>query len=156
MKDARVIYSGCAMALTLTLANAAVAAPLTLPPPKPGATMAPATTGAINAAEAPAAYPTFASIPARPTDVRPLAAWKTAVLTVQDEGARLNALADIGPWTLADTEAWAETERAAATAPPPTAAPTGLDTEAYAALMRQRATPPPPGRHGAEAHPAHP
>ncbi len=142
------------MALTLALANAAAAAPLTLPPPKPGATLSPVTQQAIDAAEAPAAYPTFASIPAMPKDLRPLAAWKAAVLEIKDEGAHLNALAEVGPWTLSGTEAWADAERAAATAPPPINGPSDLDTEAYAALMRQRATPPPPNRHGAEAHPA--
>jgi hypothetical protein len=153
MDDVRAIYSSCVLALTLALAGATAAAPLTLPPPKPGATYAPATSSAIGAAEAPAPYPTFASIPPFPKDVRPVSAWKTAVLAIKGEGAQVDAQA-AGPWTLNDSEAWAAQERAEATPPPPVTTPSDLDTAAYAAAMIARATPPPPLRHAAGANPA--
>jgi hypothetical protein len=143
------IFVSVAAAL-LGLAVGARAQPVLDPPPAPSP--APATVAAMSAAEASSPYPTFAAIPAFPKDVRPLSAWKTAVMAIKASGADIEAQAAATPWTLANTEAWAADERAIATPPPPI--PGGGDTEAFVAAMRARATPPPPLRHTAGATPA--
>ncbi len=154
MNDARIIYSSCAAALALVLAGVGSAAPLALPPPKPGADYAPATKAAIAHAEAPAPYPSLTSIPAIPKDVRSIPDWKKAVLALKADGAHVTALTEAGPWTLHNTEAWAAGERAEAAPPAPTK-PAQLGTAAFVAAMIARATPPPPLHHPttAGAHP---
>jgi hypothetical protein len=106
------------------------------------------TAGAIAEAEKPGPLPTFASIPPAPTDVRPFEGWRSAILDLQRSGARVAAEASAEPWTLSDTEGWAERERSEASPPPPITTPSEGDTEAFVAAMRARATPPP------RAHPA--
>ncbi|HEY1749789.1 MAG TPA: hypothetical protein VGG29_00890 [Caulobacteraceae bacterium] len=103
----------------------------------------PAVRAAIGEARARAAYPSFASIPPLPKDVRPLKAWRQAVTTTEAEGARLQRQAAAEPWTLRDTDAWADTERGQAAAPRQITQPSQADSEAFAAAMRARATPPP-------------
>jgi hypothetical protein len=117
---------------------AATAAAAQAPAPGPSATKA-----AIAEAERHAAYPSFASVPPLPKDVRSLKDWKTSVTTTQAEGVRLTREAAAEPWTLGDTDGWAARERSQAIAPPPITAPSESDTEAFAAAMRARATPPP-------------
>jgi hypothetical protein len=138
-----------AAALALLWTGAAIAQPTLTPPP---AQRSPITTAAIASAEAPAAYPSFASIPTYPKDLRPLSAWKSAIVSIQTAGVVLTERAAAEPWTLANTEVWAADERAIATAPPPIN--NGEDTAAFIAQMRERATPPPPLRHTAGAAPA--
>ena len=150
MNGCRLKYWGFAAALGLIGAGSAAAQPTLTPPPMHQ--RAPETTAAIASAEAPAAYPTFASIPAYPKDVRPLSAWKTSITTIRTDGARLTQRAAAEPWTLANTEVWAADERAIAT--PPAPIDSGQDTAAFLAAMRARATPPPPLRHTAGATPA--
>jgi hypothetical protein len=87
-------------------------------------------------------YPTFADIPKRPTDVRPLRAYGQAVDRLEAAGAELERATAPETWTLSNTEAFAaEARREAGPALPP---PNPADTEAYAAELRRRATPPPP------------
>jgi hypothetical protein len=136
-----------AAAVVLAILGAGLAAPAgaqpVLTPPRAGPPN-PATEQAIAAARQSAAYPTFASIPPLPTDVRPLASWKSAVMTVRDDGAALTEMAAAEPWTLSDTDGWAGRERAEAAPPPPvTTASSQADSEAYAAALRARAIPPP-------------
>ena len=135
-----------AIAASLALGGAGLAAPacaqptLKPPPIHPNA----ATEQAIAEASKDAPFPTFAQIPSLPKDVRPMSAWKASVMTVKGEGAELAGAAAAEPWTLDDTDAWAEQQRAAAAPPPPiTQASSQADTEAFAAAMRARATPPP-------------
>jgi hypothetical protein len=142
-------YWGFAAALALVGSGAAVAQPTITPPP---VHPSPVTTAAIASARAPAAYPSFASIPVYPKDVRPLSAWKSAIVSIQNAGAALHRRAASEPWTLANTEVWAADERAIATPPPPM--DNGPDTAAFIAEMRERATPPPPLHHSAGAAPA--
>ncbi|HEX3918431.1 MAG TPA: hypothetical protein VHW60_13930 [Caulobacteraceae bacterium] len=142
-------YWGFAAALALLGPSAAVALPTITPPP---AHPSPVTTAAIAAAEAPSAYPSFASIPVYPKDLRPLSAWKSAIVSIQSAGAALTQRAATEPWTLANTEVWAADERAIATPPP--RMENGPDTAAFIAEMRARATPPPPLHHTAGAAPA--
>ena len=137
-------YSIAAAALSLCgagFAAPAAAQPKLSPPPlHPN----PATERAIAEASKDAPYPTFAQIPPLPTDVRSVAAWKASVTSLKAEGAELAEAAAAEPWTLGDTEGWAEQERAAAAPPPPvTTASSPADTEAFAAAMRARAIPPP-------------
>ena len=92
------------------------------------------------------AYPRFSALPPAPTDVRAPAAWRAAVadawtlkLQTETDAARI-------PFTLNDSQAWADAELA--TIPADQAAPPAPDseaqTEAFATAMRARATPPPP------------
>jgi hypothetical protein len=150
MNGCRVKYWGVAAGWVLACAGAAAAQPAISPPSAPQPS--PVTTAAIAGAEARAPYPSFASIPAFPKDVRSVAAWKASVISIKAEGADLVRLIAAEPWTLNNTEAWAADERAIATPPPPVAV--GGDTEAFVAAMRERATPPPPLHHTAGAQPA--
>ena len=145
MNGCMVKFSGSAAALLLIGAGfaAPAAAQPTLTPPKAGPPN-PATEQAIVAARQDAAYPTFASIPPLPDDVRSLPEWRASVHAIKAEGAELTEAAAAEPWTLAGTEGWAADERAAAAPPPPVTIASGqADTAAFAAAMRARATPPP-------------
>jgi hypothetical protein len=138
MNGFRAIFASAAGVLAGVAASAALAAP------NPTATEAPQTTAAIAAARMSAPYPSLASVPPKPTDVRPVKAWKSSVLTIEAQGDELTRMAAAEPWTLHDTDAWAADERQAASPPAPiTTASSAADTEAYAAALRARATPPP-------------
>ena len=96
-----------------------------------------------------APYPTFATIPARPKDVRPVRQF--GVATAQIDKAATDLERETGPdkFTLQDTETYAAQAQAAAgpDAPAAAAAQQAAETEAYAAALRKRATPPPPLKH---------
>jgi hypothetical protein len=89
-----------------------------------------------------AEYPTFASIPKAPTDIRPARQFNESARQVLAEGEALRVATEPGTWTLQGTEDFAEAARREAAAPAPIA-PSG-QTEAFAREQRQRATPPPP------------
>jgi len=99
----------------------------------------------VNAAlQTPGPYPKFSQIPPAPTDVRSVAAWRSAV---QDVGARQRqATADAAayPFTLSNSEAWAAQERAKIPSNEQNASTedTSKSTEDYANKARARATPP--------------
>jgi hypothetical protein len=128
----------CAASLALAVMGVGASAAAAQPPS--------ATGQAIAAAERPAPYPTFAEVPPLPTDVRPLQAWKAAILDTQAVGAQTMGQASSTPWTLDDSQGWADRGRAEAAPPPPMTTPGDLDTEAFVAAMRARATPPPRSR----------
>ncbi|MGH6955470.1 MAG: hypothetical protein ACREEW_02255 [Caulobacteraceae bacterium] len=123
------------LASILTVAPALAASSASAPAPAP-----PELSQALIKARQPAPFPTFASVPPLPKDVRPVKAWKAAVVATKRAGAEAVETADATPWTLNDTEAWAETMRADAAPPPPVTEP---DTAAFVAAARARATPPP-------------
>jgi hypothetical protein len=138
----KTIMAGALVLIGVGIGASAAAQPTLAPPPpmRPN----PATEKAIAEASQSAPYPTFGQIPPLPTDVRSMHAWKTSVVTLRSDGARMADLAAAGPWTLGDTEGWAERERAVAAAPAPLTQPSSeADTEAFAAAMRARAIPPP-------------
>jgi hypothetical protein len=138
MNGVRAIFASVTGTLVALLGSGALAAPTTT------ATSAPETIAAIAAARAKAPYPTFRSVPPRPTDVRPVKAWKAAVLATEARRDELTKMAAAEPWTLHDTESWAEQERQTANPPPPITTPSSeADTVAFAAALRVRATPPP-------------
>lgn len=88
--------------------------------------------------------PTFADIPAIPTDVRGPARIKALVEAEQRAAAKLRRDAAPETFTLTDTEGYAARARAAAKAPD-FGAPTDADradTEAFAAAARGRASAP--------------
>ena len=88
--------------------------------------------------------PTFADIPAIPTDVRGPARIKAVVEAEQQAAAKLRRDAAPGTFVLTDTEGYAARARAAARAPD-FGAPTDADradTEAFAAAARGRASAP--------------
>jgi hypothetical protein len=87
-------------------------------------------------------YPTFASIPAKPTDVRPVKQYGRAAQAIEDARADLEAQTAPETWSLDDAEGFAAKARAAAGAEaPPTK---NGDTAAFVDTQRKRATPPPP------------
>ena len=100
----------------------------------------------VAASRAPGVYPRFSEIPALPTDVRPVPAWRSAVLSEWNQKRQTERQAAALNFTLANTEAWAESTRrhippSEMSQPTPSAAD---QTEAFAAAERARATPPPP------------
>jgi len=101
------------------------------------------TTAAIASAEKKAPYPTFASVPPVPKDIRPFADWKTAVSSIQTAGKSLAAQAAEQQWTLADTEGFAAQARSEATPPRQQTFAEDPATAALVAEMRARAKAPP-------------
>ena len=104
----------------------------------------------VAVSHVPGAYPHFAQVPALPTDVRTVPAWRTAVVTEWHTKRQTEREAAALPFTLvntgpASTEAWAARTRDKI---PPTEAAQPASTaersEAFAAAERARATPPPP------------
>ena len=95
--------------------------------------------------KADAAYPTFASVPAAPKDMRPRKQYGIAAANAADASADLAKMTGDRSWTLRDTEGFASAARLAAG--PDLGAAQAIDTEAFAAALRRRATPPPPAKH---------
>jgi hypothetical protein len=89
-----------------------------------------------------AKFPTFAGIPGKPKDVRPVAQYGQDARSVLAQGDALIAATQPSTWTLQGTEAFAERGRAAAG--PQIEPPKPGDAEAFARELRERATPPPP------------
>jgi hypothetical protein len=114
------------------------------PTPQPSASPA---LSAISEGEKPATRPTFAQIPAAPTDVRPFVAWRSAIADLRKVGVQTAAEAHAGPWMLGGTEGWADRARAEANPPAPMTAPAQGDTDAFVREMLRRATPPPRASH---------
>jgi hypothetical protein len=90
----------------------------------------------------PSKFPTFASIPPKPTDVRPVAQYGRDARAVLAAGEAVVAATAPGTWTLGGTEAFAEKGRR--DAGPQIEPPKPGDAEAFARALRERATPPPP------------
>lgn len=90
-------------------------------------------------------FPTFASIPQAPGDVRSAEGWNMAVQG--SEAERQQLLADVAPGTfsLNDTEGFIAAETAAVAYNPADVPPAGqaAKSAAWARQMRERATPPP-------------
>jgi len=88
------------------------------------------------------AYPTFASIPPAPKDVRPPQQYGREAQATEGARADLDAKTAPETWSLTGTEGFAASAQSEAG---PEAAPTGAgDTAAFANTQRKRATPPPP------------
>lgn len=90
-------------------------------------------------------YPTFASIPPIPKDLRPVKAYGREARSVVDARNQLDQETAPGAWTLDSADDFAAAARAAAGTQPPQAAPKangGADD--FADTQRKRATPPPP------------
>jgi len=86
-------------------------------------------------------FPTFASIPKAPTDIRPLAQYGRDARSVLAEGAALEQATAPGTWTLQGTDDFAE--KARRDAGPQIEPPKPGDADAFARELRERATPPP-------------
>jgi hypothetical protein len=128
------------VALTSLTAGGALAEPPAQPTLPQSASPALA---AIKQGEQPARRPTFAEIPPAPTDLRPFEAWRSAIVDIQHVGVSTAAEANAGPWTLSDTQGWAEHAIAQANPPAPMTTPAQGDTDAFVREMLRRATPPP-------------
>ena len=101
----------------------------------------------LAASKAKVPFPTFRQIPAVPTDVRPVTAWRASVLAMTAEKAALDRNIAATPIDQTDPELWAKRVRAQsgldAVGPAPGAS-SAADAEAFAKALRERATPPPP------------
>lgn len=100
----------------------------------------------VRAAErAPGAYPRLSALPATPTDIRPVSAWRQAVLTELAQKAQTEREAAAIPFTLKGSDAWAAQTRARVSPGEAHGAPADAadQAEAFAAAQRARATPPP-------------
>jgi len=87
-------------------------------------------------------YPTFASIPAAPKDVRPPRQYGREANSLTAAGAELEAQTAPGTWSLTGTEDFAQRARTEAGNEP--APKESGATAAFANSGRKRATPPPP------------
>jgi hypothetical protein len=87
-------------------------------------------------------YPTFASIPPAPKDVRPPRSYGRQAQAIEQARDQLEQATAPGTWSLEGTDAFAAKARAAAGAEPPPG-PSGA-ADAFADTQRKRATPPPP------------
>lgn len=138
-----VVFRGAAL-LGLLTGLAACASPFTPPPADPSSPVAAAANAAAKDSKH-ASKPTFAEIPAIPTDVRKPVEFKAAVGAEKVAAEKLKRDTAPGTWTLSDTDAYASKARNSAKVPAP-AAPTEADraaTEAFAKAARDRATAPP-------------
>ncbi len=86
-------------------------------------------------------FPTFASIPKAPTDIRPLAQYGQDASAILAAGAALERATAPGTWTLDGTDDFAT--KARRDAGPQIEPPKPGDAEAFARELRERATPPP-------------
>jgi len=143
MNGCRAKYSSLAAVLALLTAAAAAPAAAEPTPQSDGGV----TANALSEAGKPLPLPTFASIPPAPTDVRPFTAWRAAIADTKAAGQQAFAEGEAGPWTLADSEAWAARARAEAEPPPPMTSPADANTDAFVREMIRRATPPPRAKH---------
>ena len=92
-----------------------------------------------------ARYPTFATVPPVPKDLRPRRQYGVAARQVDQAAAQLEQATADNTWTLQHTEAFAA--QASQAVGPELAPAQPADTEAFAAAQRKRATPPPPAKH---------
>jgi len=90
----------------------------------------------------PGKFPTFASIPNPPKDVRPAPQYGVAANRVTSAGEALIRATEPGTWTLSGTDAFAEAARR--DAGPAVEPGKPGEAEAFAKELRDRATPPPP------------
>jgi hypothetical protein len=139
MNGCRAKYS-CLLAAVAVWASLRAGQALAAPSAQASASPVP---GAIGQAEKSTSRPTFAAIPSAPTDVRSFQAWRAAVADTKHVGVQTAAEAAAEPWTLSDTQGFADRARAEAAPPPPMTTPAEGDTNAFVREMIRRATPPP-------------
>ena len=89
-----------------------------------------------------AKFPTFASIPNPPKDIRPAAQYGRAARAASDAGQALLDATAPGTWTLKDTDTFAS--KAQKDVGPAVEPANPADAEAFAKALRERATPPTP------------
>ena len=92
-----------------------------------------------------APFPTFADIPPKPTDERPVAAWGKEARQLQTAASALERQTAPNTWTLNGTERF-QARALAEAGPAESAASSTAATEAFARQLRERATPPPSPR----------
>jgi hypothetical protein len=98
-----------------------------------------------EASRSPGRYPKLNQIPPLPTDVRPVSAWKAAVVSEWARKDQLEASTAAIPFTLSHTDEYASSARSRISSVMALQAPADAEarTEAFAAAERARATPPP-------------
>ena len=98
-----------------------------------------------EASQAPGPYPRLDRIPPNPTDVRPASAWKVAVTSEWTEKKQVEAEAAAIPFTLKNTDAFAQTAHSRIQTQLATQAPADAEAQArdFAEAQRARAMPPP-------------
>ncbi len=89
-------------------------------------------------------YPSFADIPAVPTDIRAAKAWGQAARASEDARLKLEQATADNTWTLTGTDSFVAKALSEAGPAQNIAASTTAATESYARELRRRATPPSP------------
>lgn len=102
-------------------------------------------TAVAAASESPGRYPNLHKIPPNPTDVRPAADWKTAVVAELAVKQQVETQAAAIPFTLDNTQPFAAQAHARIAPDLAVQAPAGAaaEAQAFAESARARATPPP-------------
>ena len=133
-----IILAGSALVLTACVSEQDIAARSLVAPDSPVARKI------AEVRSAPAAYPTFADVPARPTDLPTSEAWRRAVAALESSRGELVSASGPDP-VLADTDAFIR-DAQARTAGEPAPQDNTAAAEAFLREGRERATPPPAPR----------
>jgi hypothetical protein len=117
--------------------------------PGAAALAAPCAPGPAGEFAAPATliYPNFCDIPPKPTDIRPVQAFRTAVVRTRFAGAEIVRESAPDTFSLSGTDSFAESARHEGAPPPPVTAPGGMDSETFAQQAKAKSTPPRRRRH---------
>lgn len=98
---------------------------------------------AVAASNTPAPIPPFTAVPPKPTDVRPAAAYKSAVVDVVAERRSFNRWIAANPPIIDNTDAYAAAQRARVAGQKPVDAQRQAEADAFAAKLRESAKSPP-------------
>jgi hypothetical protein len=135
-----------ALCAALVVATAACASPPKFGPFGMGGVdpNSPVAAEVTQAEHTPGGYPKLSATPAIPTDIRPVTAWREAVLAVKADRVATDRQAAAIPFTLNNTQTWAAQTRGRVDPGEAHGAPaqTQAQAEAFAAQERARATPP--------------
>ncbi len=138
----KIVRYGASLAVLATLLSACGTSPFTPPPVDQ---TSPVASAAEAAAHQRGVRPSFAEIPAIPTDIPKPGEYKAQVQEQQAAAAQLKRDTAPDTFALSDTDGFAARAQRAARVPPseiPTVADRA-ETEAFAKAARGRATPPP-------------
>jgi hypothetical protein len=139
-------FVGGFAAVAATCALGACSLPDMVFQPPPVDLTSPVAKEVAEASRANSPYPRFRDMPEAPKDIRPVSAWTHNVYNVLRLRRQMQAMAELYPQTLHDTDAFAVAERAKVEMPvsPAAAAAKATETAHFAASQRERAKAPSP------------